>query len=73
MSLLNHPNLVSCYCSFVTGPVRPRVRREARCSCTRALSLVPASDGRPAGRNCAANRTFTSSCPISPAGRSSTL
>lgn len=23
MSLLNHPNLVSCYCSFVSGPVRP--------------------------------------------------
>jgi serine/threonine protein kinase len=22
MSLLNHPNLVSCYCSFVSGPVR---------------------------------------------------
>lgn len=22
MSLLNHPNLVSCYCSFVNGPVR---------------------------------------------------
>jgi len=21
MSLLNHPNLVSCYCSFVSGPV----------------------------------------------------
>lgn len=22
MSLLNHPNLVSCYCSFVSGAVR---------------------------------------------------
>lgn len=22
MSLLNHPNLVSCYCSFVSGPAR---------------------------------------------------
>jgi len=22
MSLLNHPHLVSCYCSFVSGPVR---------------------------------------------------
>ena len=29
MSLLNHPNLVSCYCSFVSGPVRA-VRRARR-------------------------------------------
>ena len=27
MSLLNHPNLVSCYCSFVSGPVRDPSRR----------------------------------------------
>ena len=28
MSLLNHPNLVSCYCSFVSGPVSdPQPRR----------------------------------------------
>jgi serine/threonine protein kinase len=27
MSLLNHPNLVSCYCSFVNGPVRSRAAR----------------------------------------------
>jgi len=26
MSLLSHPNLVSCYCSFVSGPVRRRER-----------------------------------------------
>jgi hypothetical protein len=34
MSLLNHPNLVSCYCSFVSGPVRA-ARRTG--SCVRAL------------------------------------
>jgi serine/threonine-protein kinase OSR1/STK39 len=37
MSLLNHPNLVSCYCSFVNGPVSdPQPRR------------APAAPSRPA-------------------------
>ena len=30
MSLLNHPNLVSCYCSFVNGPVRSARLRDMR-------------------------------------------
>jgi hypothetical protein len=33
MSMLNHPNLVSCYCSFVSGPVC-LCRRYVDCCCT---------------------------------------
>lgn len=37
MSLLSHPNLVSCYCSFVSGPVRG-ARRERGREMTTALT-----------------------------------
>jgi hypothetical protein len=60
MSLLNHPNLVSCYCSFVSGPVR--------------AARAPAMRGRTAlhrrRRACALTvlglpRTCGSPCPTS--------
>ena len=41
MSLLNHPNLVSCYCSFVSGPVR-LTRWLPACHVAHRCSLRPA-------------------------------